>query len=292
MPENERLRRAWEELPKNEHGREMPNRHPDVRPEWIMGVIESPDTYEWLEYSATPEEELRIWRIQVGWVSGIATWIKVVFEERETVVEFCHSISSSRPTGTTSPERSDQERSNMTVSKPQPESKEIRLGGRCLCGCGEVTTPKSYFRQGHDMRVKGMLSRLEKSKFEERFRLPDVLVARATVDAKFQVHGYDSETILRLAAVAHSELKPTVRYYPDTQTLDIENGARRAVGEQVAKSVVVFYAEEEGGELDHNVTSITIDNAEVTLKPFVDAILAKYGVEPQQRVDASKAKTL
>ena len=88
MPENARLRRAWEELPKTSHGREMPNRHPDVRPEWIMRVIESPDSYEWIEYSATLDEELRVWRIQVGWIPESETWIQVVFEERVTGDEF------------------------------------------------------------------------------------------------------------------------------------------------------------------------------------------------------------
>ena len=115
-------------------------------------------------------------------------------------------------------------------------------------------------------------------------------MARATIDPTFQVHGYDAETILRLAALAHSELKPAVLYYPDTQTLVIENGAWRAVGEQVAKGVTVFYVEEEGGELDHDVSGITIENAEVTLKPFVDAILAKYGVGTEQPMGAGKAK--
>ena len=43
----------------------------------------------------------------------------------------------------------------MTDAKHQPESKATRLGMQCLCGCGEITTPKSDFRTGHDMRVKG-----------------------------------------------------------------------------------------------------------------------------------------
>ena len=174
----------------------------------------------------------------------------------------------------------------MTDAKPQMESKVAQLLKQCLCGCGEITNPESSFRSGHDMRVKGMLSRLESGKPEEKFRLPDVLILRATIDPTFQVHGYDAETILRLAALAHSELKPTVRYYSDTQTLVIENGARRAEGEHIAKGVVVFYAEEEGGELDHDVTAITIENAEATLKPFIDAILSKYDVKPNQQVNA------
>ena len=85
----------------------------------------------------------------------------------------------------------------MTDAKPEPKSKAARIDGQCLCGCGEVTTPRYDFRQGHDMRVKGMLSRLERGKPEEKFRLPDVLVARATIDPMFKVHGYDAETILR-----------------------------------------------------------------------------------------------
>ena len=177
----------------------------------------------------------------------------------------------------------------MAGTKPGSKFKVTQLGKQCLCGCGNIPKqPGSAFWPGHDMRVKGMLSRLERGNLEEKFRLPDVLVARATMDPEFQVHGYSAETILRLAAVAHSELKPMVWYYSDTQTLVIENGARQAEGEHVAKGVVVFYAEEEGGELDHDVTAITVENAEVTLKPFVDAILAKYGVRRGQQLNAGE----
>lgn len=90
----------------------------------------------------------------------------------------------------------------------------------------------------------------------------------------------------------HSELEPAVLYYPDTQTLVIENGERRAEGEHVAKGVTVFYAANEGEEIDHDVSGITIENAEMTLKPFVDALLAKYGVQPKQPADAGLARTL
>lgn len=31
--------------------------------------------------------------------------------------------------------------------------------GRCTCGCGEPTKPKSRFRPGHDQRMKGQLKR-------------------------------------------------------------------------------------------------------------------------------------
>lgn len=90
----------------------------------------------------------------------------------------------------------------------------------------------------------------------------------------------------------HSELEPAVLYYPDTQTLVIENGEHRAEGEHVAKGVTVFYAANEGAEIDHDVSGITIENAEMTLKPFVEALLAKYGVQPKQPADAGPARTL
>ncbi len=88
MSENARLRRAWEEFPKTAHGRLIEERHPDLRPEWIMRIIESLDSYEWLEYGTTPDGQLRIWIIRAGWVTEIETWIEVVFEERSGDDEF------------------------------------------------------------------------------------------------------------------------------------------------------------------------------------------------------------
>ncbi len=92
-------------------------------------------------------------------------------------------------------------------------------------------------------------------------------------------------------ATYHWEMEPSVQYYPDTQTLHIENGRPLTEGEDIAKGITVFYAKAPGEPDECEVSGITIEWAEHLLKPFVDAILAKYGVEPQQRVDASKAKT-
>ncbi len=179
----------------------------------------------------------------------------------------------------------------MTNAQSRLQPKTIPFDGQCLCGCGQTTKPKRNFLQGHDAKLKSKLLKLKDARHpnqtaEPGSRLPDVLVARATVDPTLKVVGYDAKTILTLAAITHSELEPTVVYYPDTQTLVIENGARQVEGEHVAKGVVVFYAEEEKGELDHDVTAITIENAEVTLKPFVDAILSKYDIKSSQQLDA------
>ena len=94
------------------------------------------------------------------------------------------------------------------------------------------------------------------------------------------------------AATAPWDLEPSVRYYPDTQTLVIENGGRRAEGEHFAKGVMVFYTTEEsapdaGAVAAPTVSGLTIEGAEQALKTFVDAILDKYGygAAPRQRID-------
>ena len=80
MPENARLRQAWEELPKTNYGRRLANRHPDVRPEWIMRVIEATDSYERIEYGTDKADELSVRTIILGYVPDSAVWLKVVLE--------------------------------------------------------------------------------------------------------------------------------------------------------------------------------------------------------------------
>ena len=98
MAESARLRRAWESLPKTRHGREMPNRHPDVRPEWIIYVIESQNPYEWMEYGATQDGELTVQTILVEYVPEINVWVKVVFDGYSDSGEFhtAHKLRGSQ----------------------------------------------------------------------------------------------------------------------------------------------------------------------------------------------------
>ena len=64
-----------------------------------------------------------------------------------------------------------------------------------------------------------------------------------------------------------------VTYYPDEGILYVENGRPFGEGETIAKNVVVFYDRENRCE----VVGVCIEfGAEVVLKPFVDAILAKH----------------
>ena len=72
-----------------------------------------------------------------------------------------------------------------------------------------------------------------------------------------------------------------VEYDAKAQILRIENGQSSQVGEEIAEDVIVHYDKDD----DHapaSAVAIRIDRAEVVLKPFVDAILAKYGVNPVQ----------
>ena len=68
-----------------------------------------------------------------------------------------------------------------------------------------------------------------------------------------------------------------VEYHPEDQILRIENGQKSAVGEDMSENIIVHYDKDD--ETFASVVAIRIDQAEHVLKPFVDAILAKYGVK-------------
>ena len=64
-----------------------------------------------------------------------------------------------------------------------------------------------------------------------------------------------------------------IGYAADGDTIFIQTGKRVLDGEEIAPGIVVLYDAEDG----NNVVGITIIGAEGVLKPFVDAILTKYG---------------
>ena len=76
------------------------------------------------------------------------------------------------------------------------------------------------------------------------------------------------------SSMNYQEAQPLVKYYPDTETLYVTNGKPLGEGDNVAKDVVVFYDQENECE----VVGLYIECAELVLKPFVDAVLAKHGV--------------
>ena len=81
--------------------------------------------------------------------------------------------------------------------------------------------------------------------------------------------------------VGQSDWKPAppaqVEYIPESQVLFIENGQDSAVGDDFAEHIIVHYDNDDVAA-PASLTAIRIDHAEYVLKPFVDAILAKYGV--------------
>ena len=76
------------------------------------------------------------------------------------------------------------------------------------------------------------------------------------------------------------ELEPlpeaTVVYVPETETLYIESGQLREDAEEMADGVLVYYNTHD----EASAVALCIEPAEQVLKPFVDAILVKYGVKP------------
>ena len=81
------------------------------------------------------------------------------------------------------------------------------------------------------------------------------------------------------------ETEPVVKYFPETQWLWIDSGKPLGEGETIANGVVVFYGKGDATQAE----GIRIEFAEDVLKPFVDAILAKYGVKPAPRREDGKA---
>lgn len=71
-------------------------------------------------------------------------------------------------------------------------------------------------------------------------------------------------------------------YDTASQTLLIENGEICAVSREMAKDVHVLYGKDYDGGAWLASVAIRIDHAETVLKPFVDAILSKYGAKAKQ----------
>ena len=72
--------------------------------------------------------------------------------------------------------------------------------------------------------------------------------------------------------------KPSVSYLK-SDTLFVQTSKPFLDGEEIAQGVTIFYNKEHPDE----VVGFMIDHAETVLKPFVDAILAKHGVNPESR---------
>ena len=79
-----------------------------------------------------------------------------------------------------------------------------------------------------------------------------------------------------------------VEYSPEGQILILETGQVSEVGEEMAENITVHYDKDD--DTFASVVAIRIDSAEHVLKPFVDAILAKYGVKREQETSDKQAQ--
>lgn len=79
-----RLRREYVALPKSPHGgRALTERHPDVRPEWVMSILKAPHD-RWSETNSKGEPMT----VLVGRVPEYNRWIKLVFYGTPEAGEF------------------------------------------------------------------------------------------------------------------------------------------------------------------------------------------------------------
>ena len=91
------------------------------------------------------------------------------------------------------------------------------------------------------------------------------------------------ETVITQIQGAELELAPhsEAAYEPNAQTLLIENGDSSNACREMAKDIHILY-DKDVNEAPTSAVAIRIDRAETVLKPFVDAILAKYGLKPEE----------
>ena len=97
------------------------------------------------------------------------------------------------------------------------------------------------------------------------------------------------ETVITQIRQEEWELAPysEATYDPEQQTLLIENGDLSSICKEMAKDVHVFY-DRDIDDAPSSAVAIRIDRAETVLKPFVDAILAKYGISSEGKTPAQK----
>jgi len=80
-----------------------------------------------------------------------------------------------------------------------------------------------------------------------------------------------------------------VEYNPERDSLFIDSGRAGVVSHEMAENIIVHYDKDRPDERCSAV-AIRIDGAERVLKPFVDAILKKHGVEREEEAAGTRAQ--
>ena len=80
-----------------------------------------------------------------------------------------------------------------------------------------------------------------------------------------------------------------VEYNPERDSLFIDSGRAAVVGQEMAENIIVHYDKDKPDE-QCSAVAIRIDSAERVLKPFVDDILKKHGVEREEEAAGTRAQ--
>ena len=150
---------------------------------------------------------------------------------------------------------------------------------------------------GKENESEAVAVRIDSAEVVLRPFVDAVLVKRGItrdLNAPKQRHkkGY-RETVTTQIQRVELELAPysEATYDPDCQTLLIENGDSSRECREMAKDIHILYDKDDDHAPSWSAVAIRIDCAEVVLKPFVDAILAKYGVKPQEAPQSQHRQT-
>ena len=78
-----------------------------------------------------------------------------------------------------------------------------------------------------------------------------------------------------------------VEYYPDTETLILDTGARWSQGTEIAPGLTVFYDADHAADPDNNAAGFRLESAALLLKSLVDAARDKYRQETDTAATAA-----
>ena len=101
-----------------------------------------------------------------------------------------------------------------------------------------------------------------------------------------------AEQLSKVASKMEPLPKARVVYDAEQDVLLIESGEKSEVGEEMAESIVVHYnKDDESVPADEAVRAVAIfiDGAQYALKPFVDAILEKHGMNSAASQNGTEA---
>lgn len=270
--ERARLRRAFELLPKVEgHGDTALERHGDVLPEWIMEIIANPYRSD---EAYTQEGERRT--ILTGRVTESRRWIM------EHTVKY--PATRSKPPA-------------IVEYYSEPHILFIWTGQKSAAGEEFASDIIVHYDKDEDDEPSFVVA-IHIDSAELLLRpFADKILAKYGVWREPESEQEREERRKRKAALEAAAKYPIwksppparVKYFHERDSLLFDSGRVSAVGIEMAENIIVHYDRDEPDAPSSAVT-IRIDSAEHVLKPYVDAILAKYGVKRDSETTDGQAR--